>query len=77
MKRSGYKSRSDTEKLVDALAGLEVKQGADFPQGDLRIRKSDHQGLVRLFIEELKGGHENIIATIPMEKLDYEATCKA
>ena len=77
MKRSGYKGRGDGEKLVDALAGMEVKQGPDFPQGDARIRKADHQGLVRLFIEELKDGHENVTATIPMEKLDYETTCKA
>jgi branched-chain amino acid transport system substrate-binding protein len=77
MKRSGYKGRGDGEKLVDALAGMDVKQGPDFPQGDARIRKVDHQGLVRLFIVQIKDGHEHVTATIPMEKLDYETTCKA
>lgn len=76
MRRSGYRGKADNEKLVAALTGLEVKQSNDFPQGDLVIRKSDHQGLINLFVVEIKGGHENVIATVPKEQLDYEVSCR-
>jgi ABC-type branched-subunit amino acid transport system substrate-binding protein len=77
MRRAGYRGPGDREKLVDALSGLEVKQGPDFPQGDVRIRRADHQGLIQLFIVEVKGGRENVLETIPAAQLDYPPTCKA
>jgi branched-chain amino acid transport system substrate-binding protein len=77
MRRAGYRGRADSEKLVDTLAGLRVKHGDDFPQGDVLIRKADHQGVIQLFVVEVKGGRETVVATIPAEKLDYPATCQA
>ncbi len=76
MKRAGYRGKADNEKLVDTLAGMEVKQANDFPQGDVVLRKADHQGVVGLFIVEIKNGHETVVASIPREQLDYPAECR-
>ena len=43
-------------KLIEALEGLEMKEGDDFPQGDKMLRKEDHQAFLREFIFEIKDG---------------------
>ena len=45
MQKSGFRGREDTMKLIEALEGMEVKEGDDFPQGDKVLRKEDHQAL--------------------------------
>ena len=42
-------------KLIEALEGLEMKEGDDFPQGDKTLRKEDHQAFLRQFIFEIEG----------------------
>ena len=42
-------------KLIEALEGLEMKEGDDFPQGDKTLRKEDHQAFLREFIFEHPG----------------------
>ena len=32
MEKSGFRGREDTMKLIEALEGLEMKEGDDFPQ---------------------------------------------
>src|SRR5262244_422729 len=39
MQKSGFQGRKDTMKLIEALEGLEMKEGEDFPQGDKLLRK--------------------------------------
>ena len=56
MEKSGFQGREDTMKLIEALEGLEMKEGDDFPQGDKMLRKEDHQAFIREFIFEMKGG---------------------
>ena len=56
MQKSGFRGREDTMKLIEALEGLEMKEGDDFPQGDKVLRKEDHQAFIREFIFEMKGG---------------------
>ena len=41
MEKSGFQGREDTPKLIEALEGLEMKEGDDFPQGDKTLRKED------------------------------------
>ena len=43
MEKSKFQGRDDTMKLIEALEGLEMKAGDDFPQGDKTLRKEDHQ----------------------------------
>ena len=54
MEKSKFESRADTMKLIEALEGLEMKEGADFPQGDKTLRKEDHQAFLHEFIFEVK-----------------------
>ena len=56
MEKSRFQGREDTMKLIEALEGLEMKEGDDFPQGDKVLRKEDHQAFIREFIFEIKDG---------------------
>jgi len=76
MTKSGFKSREDTPKLIEALEGLEMKEGDDFPQGDKTLRKEDHQAFTREFVFEVRGGKYKILESIPKEKTIVPAACK-
>jgi branched-chain amino acid transport system substrate-binding protein len=72
---SGFQGRDDTMKLVEALEGLEMKEGPDFPQGDKTLRKEDHQAFVREFIFEVGGGTYHIKDVVPKEKTLVPPSC--
>jgi len=76
IQKSGFRGREDTMKLVEALEGLEMKEGDDFPQGDKVLRKEDHQAFVREFIFEIKGGKHRIVETVEKEKTFFPPACK-
>jgi len=76
IQKSGFRGREDTMKLVEALEGLEMKEGDDFPQGDKVLRKEDHQAFVREFIFEIKGGKHRIVETVEKEKTLFPPACK-
>jgi branched-chain amino acid transport system substrate-binding protein len=63
-------------KLIEALEGLEVKAGDDFPQGDKTLRKDDHQAFLNEFIFDIKGGKHHIIEMVPKEKTIFPPACK-
>src|SRR6516162_10295945 len=76
MEKSGYKGREDTMKHIEALEGLEMKEGDDFPQGDKVLRKEDHQAFLREFIFDVKDGKHRILDVIAKEKTIVPAACK-
>jgi branched-chain amino acid transport system substrate-binding protein len=76
MEKSGFRGREDTMKLIEALEGLEMKEGDDFPQGDKVLRKEDHQAFVREFIFEIRGGKHRIMETVAKEKTLFPPACK-
>jgi branched-chain amino acid transport system substrate-binding protein len=76
MEKSGFKGREDTMKLIEALEGLEMKEGDDFPQGDKLLRKEDHQAFLREFIFDVKDGKHRILDTIAKEKTIVPPACK-
>jgi branched-chain amino acid transport system substrate-binding protein len=76
MEKSGFRGREDTNKLIEALEGLEMKEGDDFPQGDKSLRKDDHQAFLREFIFDIKDGKHKIIDVISKEKTIFPAACK-
>jgi branched-chain amino acid transport system substrate-binding protein len=76
MQKSGFRGREDTMKLIEALEGLEVKEGDDFPQGDKTLRKEDHQAFLREFIFTIKGGKHKLVQVIPKEKTIVPPACK-
>jgi branched-chain amino acid transport system substrate-binding protein len=76
MEKSKFQGRADTMKLIEALEGLEMKEGDDFPQGDKVIRKEDHQAFIREFIFDVKDGKHRILDVIPKEKTVFPPACK-
>jgi len=76
MQKSGFQGRKDTMKLIEALEGLELKAGDDFPQGDKVIRKEDHQAFLDEFIFTIKGGKPTIVETVPKDKTIFPPACK-
>ena len=76
MQKSGFRGREDTMKLIEALEGLEMKEGDDFPQGDKVLRKEDHQAFIREFIFEIKGGQPKILDVVAKEKTLFPPACK-
>src|ERR1700726_2359918 len=76
MVKSGFRGRQDTPKLIEALEGLEMKEGDDFPQGDKTLRKEDHQAFIREFIFDVHEGKYRILDVIPKEKTVFAPECK-
>jgi len=76
MVNSKFSGRQDSMKLIEALEGLEVKEGYDFPQGDKTIRKEDHQAFVREFVFELENLEFKILEVVPKDKTVVPAACK-
>ncbi len=76
MEKSKFQGRADTPKLIEALEGIEVKQGDDFPQGDKTIRKEDHQAFLQEFIFEVRGGTYKLMETVAKDKQFTPPACK-
>jgi branched-chain amino acid transport system substrate-binding protein len=75
MEKSKFQGREDTEKLIAALEGLEMKEGDDFPQGDKTLRKEDHQAFLREFIFDIHDGKHRILEVVPKEKTVTAPAC--
>ncbi len=76
IQKSGFQGRADTPKLIEALEGLEMKEGDDFFQGDKTLRKEDHQAFLREFIFDIHGGKHRILSVVPKEKTIFPPACK-
>ena len=75
MEMSKFQGRPDTMKLIEALEGLKLKAGPDFPQGDKTIRKEDHQAFPQEFIFEVSGGTYHLTETVPGDKTIVPPAC--
>jgi len=70
-----FDSRADTPKMIEALEGLEMKEGDDFPQGDKTLRKSDHQAFLREFLFEVKNQDYKLLETVEKDKTIVPPAC--
>jgi branched-chain amino acid transport system substrate-binding protein len=75
IEKSKFQGRDDTMKLIEALEGLEMKAGDDFPQGDKTLRKEDHQAFPQEFIFEVIGGTYHLKETVPGAKTMAPPAC--
>ena len=75
MVASKFQGRDDTPKLIDALEGLEMKEGDDFPQGDKTLRKADHQAFLREFLFTVKDGTYKLLETVDKDKTIVPPAC--
>jgi branched-chain amino acid transport system substrate-binding protein len=75
MVASKFEGRDDTEKLIEALEGLEMKESDDFPQGDKTLRKADHQAFLREFLYVVEGGSFKLLETVDKDKTIFPPAC--
>jgi branched-chain amino acid transport system substrate-binding protein len=75
MEMSKFDGRDDTNKLIDALEGLEMKESDDFPQGDKTLRKADHQAFLREFLFEVRNQDYKLLETVDKDKTIVPPAC--
>src|SRR5438874_13169233 len=75
IQKSGFRGREDTMKLIEALEGMEVKEGDDFPQGDKTLRKEDHQAFLRQFIFDIHERKHRLLEVVAKEKTVVPPGC--
>jgi len=76
MEKSKFQGRDDTMKLIEALEGLVMPAGDDFPQGGGVIRKEDHQAFIRQFIFDIKDGKHHLLESVAGDKTVVPPACK-
>src|SRR5262245_17419555 len=76
IQRSGFRGREDTPKLIHTLEDLEVRAGDDFPQGNKKLRREDHQAFVDEFIFEIQSGRHRIRTRIPWQETMQPPVCR-
>ena len=74
---SNFGGKADTQKLIKSMANLKVKQSADFPGGDLVMNPNDHQGATTTYVAQINGQTEQVLTTIPPDKLPAIGSCVA
>ena len=68
MQQVNYQDKAkDTTKMIEALEGMKVKEGPDFPQGDKFMRAEDHQVFCRQFICKAENGEIKVLDFVPLE----------
>jgi branched-chain amino acid transport system substrate-binding protein len=75
IEKSKFQGRADAMKLIEALEGLEMKEGYDFPQGDKTLRAADHQAFCREFIYQVNSGAYHIKDVIAKDKTIVPPAC--
>ena len=72
MRKINYKDKiKDTPKLIEALEGMKVTEGDDFPQGTKFMRAEDHQVFCRMIIGQVQNNVRRILDVVPMENVIY------
>jgi branched-chain amino acid transport system substrate-binding protein len=66
---SGWTSKRDNPKLIEAMEGFQGKASIEFPMSDFLMRAEDHQAFQDLWIEQAKGGKLQVVASVPKEQL--------
>jgi branched-chain amino acid transport system substrate-binding protein len=75
VEKSGFQSRADTPKLIEALEGLAMKAGPDFPTGEKVLRKDDHQVFMRELIYVIKGGTYHVQQAVQWDQTLVPPAC--
>jgi ABC-type branched-subunit amino acid transport system substrate-binding protein len=76
MRQANFTGKADTDKLISAFETLTVKQGPDFPDGDLIMNKDDHQGRTTYYLLKINGQKEDVLQTFPADQLPLIGDCK-
>ncbi len=72
---AGYKGKGDTLKVVQAIEGTTGQKSVEFPQGPFAMRREDHQGLLNLYIWQLRGGRAHMERVVSAAESGYPPAC--
>ena len=75
MEASKFASKADTMKLIEALEGMQMKEGYDFPQGDKTLRKADHQAFLRELLFKVENQNYQLLDIVPKDKTLVPPAC--
>ena len=77
MESAGYRDKRDTAKVIQAIEGMKGEKSVEFPQGPFTMRREDHQGLLNLYIWQLRKGQAHVEAVVSAADSGYPpaATC--
>jgi branched-chain amino acid transport system substrate-binding protein len=75
---AGYRDKRDTGKVIQAIEGMKGEKSVEFPQGPFTMRREDHQGLLNLYIWQLRKGQAHVQAVVSAADSGYPpaTTCK-
>ena len=75
---AGYRDKRDTLKAIQAIEGMTGPKSVEFPQGPFTMRREDHQGLLNLYIWQLRKGQAHMEAVVSAADSGYPpaATCR-
>jgi branched-chain amino acid transport system substrate-binding protein len=81
MEQSGFRGRQDTDKLIEALEGLQVSEGENFPTGDKLLRREDHQAFTNEYLFEVVKGEGDtykpkVLQVVPWKQTIVPPACK-
>jgi branched-chain amino acid transport system substrate-binding protein len=76
MRKANFTGKADTDKLISAYETLSVKQGPDFPDGDMLINTDDHQGRTTYYLLKVNGQKEDVAQTFAADQLPLIGSCK-
>ncbi|MER1968951.1 ABC transporter substrate-binding protein [Castellaniella sp. GW247-6E4] len=71
IEQSGWGSRSDHPKFIQAMEGLTGKGSIGYPQGDFSFRPEDHQIVHRQYIETVRNDRLEVVTYIEPDQLGY------
>lgn len=71
VEKSGWQSKADNPKFIQAVEGMQWKESVEFPQGDASIRAQDHLIQTGLYIEQVVKGTIKVAAKIPAAEAAY------
>lgn len=73
MKKCNYQSKEDTKKLIETLETMDTLKESDaFPQGDVLLRKEDHQGFHKHWMSKIINGKIEVQFPIDPSAVQYE-----
>jgi branched-chain amino acid transport system substrate-binding protein len=66
---SGWTSKADNMKMVEAMEGMRLEESDDFPQGSTVIRPSDHQAFVDMYLTQIgNDGFAKVLRKLPAKE---------
>jgi len=71
IEKSGWKSKDDVGKFIQALEGMKVEAGDGFPQGAKSLRAQDHQVFTDQYVYKIQDNQYQLKGIVPAKDLDY------